>query len=255
MEAVLRTFRLIECLASHTDGLGTTQLALKVGLAPSTAFRYLATLQEIGLVEQGLDRKYRLTHRLYALGLAAVGSVSALGQLQAGVERLATLTGETVLVTVRHGLSSICVAQMESRHRLKITARPGSRQDIRLGASGKVLLASLPEDEIDAILGAGPVPELTSETITSLDALRRMIAQVQTDGYCVSVSEIDYGIVGVAAPIHDTDNLVVAAISIVAPLSRSDSQAGISRLITEVTAEAARLSPLVGQVPPYKYDG
>ncbi len=249
MEAVLRTFKLIDCLASHPEGLGIHQLAQKVDLAPSTAFRYVSALQDIGHVDQGLDKKYRLTPRLYALGLAAAGSSSAIGHLQAGAERLAAHTGETVLVTVRHGLSWICVAQMESRHRLKITAHPGSRQDLRLGASGRVLLASLPDDELDLILEASPVPQLTTETITSLDALKQVIVRVRRDGYCVSTSEIDAGVLGVAAPIRDTDNVVVAAISVVSPVSRYDSEFAVSNLITAVTAEAARLSPLVGHVP------
>ncbi len=248
MEAVLRTFRLIDCLANHPEGLGINQLAQKVSLAPSTAFRYLSTLQEIGHVDQGPDKKYRLTPRLYALGLAAAGSSSSIGQLKAGVERLATRTGETVLVTVRQGLSSICVAQQESQHRLKITAHPGSRQDIRLGASGRVLLASLPDDEIDVILTASPVPKLTAQTITSPESLKRLISKVREDGYCVSASEIDSGVLGVATPIRDTDGAVVAALSVVAPISRSDST-GIARLIEAVTAEAARLSPLAGHVP------
>lgn len=248
MEAIERTFKLLVCLAENPDGLGLNRLAQMVDLAPSTTFRYLSALVELGYLSQGTDKRYRITTRLYALGLAAAGNSSVNEQLRTGIDRLASRTGETVLVTVRHGLSSLCVAQQESSHRLKITAHPGSRQDLRLGASGRVLLASLPEDEIDMILAATPIPQLTAETITSAVALKELIAKVKSDGYCVSVSEIDAGVLGVAAPLRDQEGLVVAAISVVAPVSRSDSEVEIARLIETVTTEAARMSPLVGHI-------
>jgi len=249
MEAVVRTFRLIDCLANNPAGLGVNRLATMVDLAPSTAYRYMATLQDLGYVSQGPDKTYKLTTRMYAVGLSAVSGTGADEQIRNSLERLASLTAETVMVSVRDGLHSVCIAQRESNQRLKITAHPGSRQDLRLGASSRILLASLPDDELEAILAASPITQLTAATVTEPNAIRSLVKQIRTDGYCVSSGEIDTGVFGVAAPVRDNEYRVVAAISVVAPSSRAASDAEKLPLIHAVIAEADRLSPLVGLVP------
>lgn len=248
MEAVLRTFRLIDCLAINPGGLGVNRLAAMVELAPSTTHRYMATLQDLGYVSQGPDKSYKLTTRMYAVGLSAVAGSSTDEQIRTSLERLALVTAETVMISVRDGLHSVCIAQRESNHRLKITAHPGSRQDLRLGASSRVLLAFVSDEELDAILNASPIKQLTSATVTDPSAIRALVKKVRTDGYCVSSGEIDTGVFGVAAPVKDNENRVVAALSVVAPASRAASEEEKRPLIDAVVAESIRLSPLIGRL-------
>ena len=246
IEAVDRTVAILEQLADRPDGLGVMRLAERVGLAPSTLHRYLASLQEHGLVAQGADRSYTLTPRLYVLGLAAANGFGLEANARSSLRRLAEESGETVCLMVRDGGHSVCVERIESGHQLRIEARIGSRSDMRLGATGKVLLAFAPEAVHEEVLGRPPLEPRTPNTVTDPNDLRSLIQSIRRDGFFVSRSQVDDGVMAVAAPVRDRSREVVAAIAVVAPETRLADDPVLSRTIRLVTDEAAALSQRLG---------
>jgi DNA-binding IclR family transcriptional regulator len=250
IDAVDRTVAILEQLATQPEGVGVLRLSASVGLAPSTLHRYLASLQEHGLVDQAPDRRYTLTYRLYVLGLAAAKGFDLEANAHASLRRLAAESGETVCLMVRDGHHSVCIEQIESGHQLRIEARIGSRSDLRLGSTGRVLLAFAPEEVRARVLDQPPVPPRTPNTITDPDELRSLLESIRRDGFYVSRSQVDAGVMAVAAPVRDRSEEVIAAIAVVAPETRLAADPVLSRTIDLVSDQAAVLSQRLGCAAP-----
>lgn len=250
IDAVDRTVAILEQLATEPEGMGIVRLAERVGLAPSTLHRYLASLQGHGLVEQADDRRYTLTPRLYVLGLSAAKGFELESNARSSLRRLAVESRETVCLMVRDGVHSVCVQQVESGHPLRIEARIGSRSDLRLGSTGRVLLAFAPSGVRDDALSRPPLEPRTSHTITDPNQLRSLLESIRRDGFFVSRSQVNDGVMAVAAPVRDRSGEVIAALAIVAPETRLSSDPVLSRTIRLVTDEGGVLSQRLGYAEP-----
>ncbi|MFO7590300.1 MAG: IclR family transcriptional regulator [Acidimicrobiia bacterium] len=246
IDAVDRTVAILEHLAQEPDGLGVMRLADRVGLAPSTLHRYLASLREHGLVDRTDDRSYALTPRLYILGLSAAHGFDLEANARSSLRRLADASGETVCLMVRDGDHSVCIEQIESGHQLRIEARIGSRSDLRLGSTGRVLLAFTPTEVQDEVLARKPLRGRTPNTITDPEQIRSLLEAIRRDGFFVSRSQVDDGVMAVAAPVRDRSEEVIAAVAIVAPESRMAAEPVLSGTIRLVLDEANVLSQRLG---------
>lgn len=247
IDAVDRTVAILEQLAERPDGMGIARLAERVGMAPSTLHRYLSSLQEHELVEQESDRSYRLTSRLYLLGIRATDVHGLERRSRAHLESLAAATRETVCLMVRDGESAVCVAQAGGdHHQLKIEARIGGRSDLRLGATARVLLAFAPESLRETLLARPPLKRRTANTVTEPSEIRDLLNAIRRDGHYVSQSQVDDGVMAVAAPVRDRLGEVIAAVAVVAPETRMAEGPVLTNHVRLLKEEVARLSEGLG---------
>lgn len=245
VEVIDRTFTVIEELSSNPSGVGVMQLAKETGMAPSSAHRYLTTLQQLGIVERADERRYRLTSRLFVLGLPAAGAHGLDQVTRTAIQRLAAASGETSCVMVRDGRHSVCVDRVESAYQLKIAASVGRRQDLRVGATSRLLLAYAPEEVRAEILAQPEVERLTAATVSDPGAIQQILARIRADGYYISRGEVDEGVVAVAAPVRDLRGEVVAALAVAAPQSRMGDGA-LQRTVELVLRESQTCSSHLG---------
>ncbi|MGH9022016.1 MAG: IclR family transcriptional regulator, partial [Acidimicrobiia bacterium] len=113
----------------------------------------------------------------------------------------------------------------------------GHRNVAHCTSTGKVLLAYLPEAELDLLLGGWVLEPKTRYTITDPARLRRDLAQVRHRGYAENLHEAEMGIVSVAAPVRDASGGVVAAVSVAAPEMRLEGSS--VRRFAATTVQAA----------------
>ena len=139
-----------------------------LGVAVSTAHRLLAMLAYHGFVRQDPDsRAYLAGPALVEIGLAAVRQLDIRAQARPVLEDLAAALGETVHLTVLEGGDVRYLDAVESSRALRVTARTGSVLAANCTASGKALLAGLPDAEVTArFAGEPPLPALTGRSIT-----------------------------------------------------------------------------------------
>ena len=249
IEVIDKTFQLLEQLSLRTAGVGVMELARTTGIAASTAHRYLAALQEVGVVARSPDSGYRLTPRLYVLGLPASGVADLERATEPSLRRLMEATGETSCLMVRDGRYSVCVGRLESPNQLKISAVVGRRQDLRLGATSRLLLAYVPDADQDQILMLPPVARRTPKTVSDPTCIRTILESIRSDGYYVSSGEVDEGVVAVAAPVRDRRGEVIASLAIAAPESRMGEQV-LGTTVELVVREAECCSRDLGYRPP-----
>jgi DNA-binding IclR family transcriptional regulator len=122
----------------------------------------------------------------------------------------------------------------------------GRRLPLHCTASGKVLLADLPQPARAALI-SGPLRRYTSSTIDSLDRLAEELALVAERGFAVASEEYEQGYSAIAAPIYDHDSRVAGALSVSGPSFRlpRDTLLGFSGPLLDT---AARISAEMGYV-------
>jgi DNA-binding IclR family transcriptional regulator len=129
-------------------------------------------------------------------------------------------TGETAILTIYDNQEVICVEKVETSQPVRLTLDVGRARAPHAGASSKVLMAYLPDEEIEAIIQNKGLPQLCTNTITDRDELLAELAAIRCRGYAMSREETDIGAWGVATPILDWRGNISAAIGIAGPSSR-----------------------------------
>ncbi len=233
---------------SRTDReLGVSELSRRLGLATSTVHRMLATLAAERLLERGSGRgSYRLGMAVYDLG-ANVGP--HLDLHEAAMPVMATLrhsTGETVQLAVLDGLEAVYIDRLESPYTVRIFARVGTRLPAATTSTGKVLLAALDREELEARLRSWRPQRHTPFSIIDPGTLRTRLAEVAARGWAENREESRVGVVSVGAPVRAADGEVIAALSVAAPTDRAGT-AQRERLRAAVVDAAAVISRRLGR--------
>ena len=123
----------------------------------------------------------------------------------------------------------------------------GAKLPIHAGASGKAILAFLPEEEIEEIIASG-LERVTNRTVVTPDRLRRQLAGIRLKGYAISHGERTPGAVGIASPIFNSNSGVSGCLMVTIPSYRfrPKMENSIRLLVQE---GAVKLSHLLGGDP------
>lgn len=246
VDAVSKAMELLFLVADE-PGLGVSELARRSGNTKARAFRLLGTLEESGLVRRQQPlAAYELGHRVLFLGAAAREQISLARIATPLLEELGQKCNESVLVRIRDGLETVCVAWWEASHAIRVQNQFGNRRPLYVGASGKLLLAYAPDEIQDEVL-SGKREQFTSNTITKRTQLEKELKKIREDGYSISAAEKLPDTVAVAAPVHDAQGVVVASLSMTAPSSRV-SKSDLPKYIKLITAGARKFSAELGYV-------
>lgn len=216
-----RICTVLNSFSEEEKTLTLTEISHRIHLPKSTTHRLLAMLVEQGMVYKDPDgRGFKLGFQLIRWGMLAQRSINFRDTALPILKKLSSLSGETVVLSVRDGNYGIWVEQIESEQAYRIAKREGVRLMLHAGASSKVLLAFLPPGEIEKIISQIELVPLQVKTITQKDKLRAELLSTRKQGYAVSFEETDRGAMGIAAPVFDHNNRLVAGIGIVAPITR-----------------------------------
>ncbi|GAA2621075.1 IclR family transcriptional regulator [Actinomadura fulvescens] len=218
-----------------------------LGVAHSTAHRLLAMLAYHGFVRQEPDsRVYVAGPMLVEIGLSAVRNMDIRLHARPLLEDLATWAGETVHLVALEGAMVRYLDAVESARSLRVAARIGTTLAAHCTASGKAMLAALPEAEVAALLPAGrPLPAETGHSITDTAGLMAELARVRERGHAVNREESEDGVASVAVAVLGPRGRPVAALAISAPVSRLPGERA-GELAARLGDEAERLARLVG---------
>lgn len=233
---------ILELFGESPGDLTLTQIGERLGMSKPTAFRIINVLEQSDYLERApRSQAYRLGLKVYRLG-SLVESTTAIQKLaQPFLQSLAESSHETVHLTVLNKGEALYLDKIEGKHSVRVVSRVGQRLPAHCSGVGKVLLAHLPEDEIDTIIGERGLARFTPKTITDRVALREELRQVRERGYALDDEEIEIGLKCVAAPVRDAGSRVVAAISISVPRFRFDTT-GEDRFVSLVLDTSRRIS-------------
>jgi len=237
---VLKALAVLKCLAQRSAPAGVQDLANGTKLNISTVHRLLQLMTADGVVSYDAHaRTYRIGTEGVRLATHILGSNSLIGRVRPLVAKLAEDLGETCAFAIYEPktASKIIAVVERGSHALGYDFDVGSRDGVHAGASGKPILAFLPDAEIDRIL-RGKLPKLTDYTVVDPAELRKQIKQIRKQRYAVSRGERIHGAgIGVGAPVFDPLGQVAGSIVVTIPKFRW-KQARLPQVARKVIAVA-----------------
>lgn len=222
--------------------IGAAEVAEQLGVARSTAYRYVQSLGQSGFLEEAESGRFRLGRRILELALLARRGLGLAEVARPVMRRLCGDVGETILLTRLAGNAVICLEREEaSTQRVRISYERGQIMPLNAGASAFVLLAWLEDAALSQVLEGARLEAFTPRTLTTQTALRSRLTETAAQGYGLSQGELDDDVLGVGAPIRDADGVVQAALSMAAVASRVPKNR-IPRVIEKVRSGADEIS-------------
>ena len=215
-----KVIRILEQLGQAPGGLLLREVAARTKINKSTAYRFLAHLENVGYVFRDSDGYYMVGPNLAKLGTCATCQ-AALSRASAGIlERLRTVTGETVDLAVLDRSEILYLSAFESQHTFRLVSELGMRRPLYCTALGKAILAYLPAEQQRKVFAAIRFERFTPQTICSVEELKKDLVKVHRRGYALDDEEAVHGARCVAVPILSRDRKVIAGISISGPKVR-----------------------------------
>ena len=229
-----RGLDVLDCFGHSETKLSLTEIATRINLTPSTVTRILATLEKRNyLVRDSETKKYQLSGRFGSLAASSGQSFDIRIIAAPYLRRLYDLYNESVSLYVLLDGQRVCIDRIETTHGLRRVINIGDRLSLTRGASGKVLLAWLPEEQRKVIWLTDPAVPF------------KEFDQIRMQGFATSISERDEGVAAVSAPIFDSQEQMVAAVAIAIPTVRLTKET-IPQMIPSVMEAAKEISKALG---------
>ena len=240
---------LIELLVAHQGGLGVREAARHLDLPKSTIYRYLLSLEERKILEfDPAHKKFRIGLNLYRIASIALANVELRKIALPHLEELRNQTNETVYLYIYNDDYITYVDKVDCDHNVKHVLEIGKAYPLPLGASGKVILAFLPEEEVNKILSKVKIPSATPRTITDPEKLKESLHEIRENGFAMTFGERVAEVAGITAPIFNQLKRVIGGINLTIPLSRFEKEKS-STYIKLVKSCAQNISLKMGYLP------
>ncbi|MGD9567950.1 MAG: IclR family transcriptional regulator [Sedimentibacter sp.] len=221
VQSVDRTLTILEVLSDYSDGLGITEISERVNLHKSTVYRLLATLiQKEYVVQEVESNKYKITFKLFELGSKKVDKLDLLKSSKNYTKMLMESVNEVVHLIIREENDIVYVDKVEANNTISMASRIGKRNPLYCTATGKAILAFLPENEILKVWRNSKIVKLTENTITDFILFKKELKTVKQNGYAIDNEENEIGVRCIGAPIFNIRGDVAGAISISGPINR-----------------------------------
>lgn len=220
VESVQRAIAVLDVLADVGTDLGTNEIARRTGVNVSTVSRLLATLVDGGLLQYvSSTGRYRLGIRILQLAGVARENLDIRLLARPHLEELAALTGETVTLSVPDERAVFTADFVASDSSVRSVASIGRNSVPHATAVGKVFLAWRADGDL------GDLVAFTDRTVTDPAELDTEVSQVRELGWAKAVREREPELSGVAVPVLDGDDRLVAILGVQGPSSRFTERA------------------------------
>ena len=246
VQSLGRAFAILEEVARHREGIGLADLSKLVGLHNSTTFHLAKTMVSLGYIRQEKDSKrYRVGRPLFVLAASALDEIEMINVATPVLEDLSRETGESSHFAVRMGDTVVVIARTSGPGAFQLTDRVGVVRPAHCTALGKVILASLRQDQLERFLERVELKPSTEKSITEIPKLLREIAEIRRSGIAYDDGEFNLEVRCVAVPVKDFTGQIIGALGISGPIWRLSNQALQARAKI-VQAAANRLSAKFG---------
>ena len=230
-----------------TPSLTVAEISNRLGYSQSKTYRLVRTLTKLGFLQEANGKaRYLLGLNVLQMGLLAQKQFNISSIARPFMKELSRLTKETVVLTAVNGTKGVVIDRVESEEPIRFSLfQTGASLPLHGGASSKVLMAYLPEEDWDRIIKKEGLKRFTPNTITGVNRLKAHLREIRQKGYAFSDEEIDRHVRAVAAPILNGWGEVVAGLSIAGPVFRISKKRvpQISKLVMEY---ANRISSRMG---------
>lgn len=202
----------LEAFGSEHPRRTIAEVAEATGLDRATARRCLLTLHRLGYADYD-GKFFTLTPRVLRLGVGALAALPVAQLVQPWLDQLSERLGQSTSVAILDETEIVYLARAAQRKVMSIGLMPGSRLPAHCTSLGRVLLATLPDAEAQAIVRRSDLSPRTPFSITDPDEIAERIRCARQDGYAVIDQEIEIGLRAIAVPLYSARGRVAGALN------------------------------------------
>ena len=243
-----RAIRVLDAFTTEEPALTVTRIADRAGLHVATASRIVGQLVDHGLLSRGPDREVRIGLRMWELASRAAPTRSLRDAAMPFLEDVHAIVGHHVQLAAPDGDDVIFLERLSARDAVVNYSRIAGRLPLHISSSGLVLLAYGPPELQERILSR-PLAQHTPNTITTPERLRATLAEVRRQGYVLTPGHVHDDAAGVAVPVRNGLQEVVAALSVIVP-NDGRAAAQVPALLAAARGVTRSLSSPPLSVPP-----
>jgi IclR family pca regulon transcriptional regulator len=245
MTSLARGLAVIRTFSAERQRMSITQISARTGISRAAVRRCLYTLARLGYVEADDERHFTLRAKILALGHAYLASVPIAVSAQPVLDEVSATVHESCSLATLDDDDILYVARSSSSQRImSIDLAIGSRLPAFCTSMGRVLLAGLPDPELNDRLKRMRMTSFTERTITSKEKLRDVLESIRRTGFAIVDQELEIGLRSIAVPIVDARGRTAAAINISAQAQRVTTGDMEKRLLPALRRAASELSLL-----------
>jgi IclR family transcriptional regulator, pca regulon regulatory protein len=246
VNSIARALRVVRCFDERHAELSLSEVATRAELTRATARRILLTLVELGYARFD-GRRFGLTPRVLGLGYAYLSSRGLADLARPYAEQASRLANESCSLSVLSGSDIVYVCRVHTERIMSISLGVGTQLPAHVTSMGRVLLAHLPDEELESRLGALTLQRFTPRTVTSLRRLRGILTEVREHGWAFVEEELEVGLSSLAVPVRDGHGEVIAALNLGGSAARIQGAAVRRRYLPILTAAAASIHDALQQ--------
>lgn len=241
-----RALEILAAVGAAPAGATYGQLLDDLDLPKSSLHEVLAVLLEHRFIEIDAEsRRYLLAVRAWEVGVRYLAQHDLATEAKPFMKAVVQALNETVQLAVLDGLDNVYIAKVDCSHPVRLQSDVGKRLPAHATGLGKVLLASLPPEDLESRLTTPALPAFTTRTITDRDALLLHLDRVRKAGFALDDQEYTPGLRCVAVPVYDHRRRVIAALSASVPMMRVD-MSPLWRALSLVAEASLRISERIG---------
>ena len=245
IQSIERCFSILDHLSAPDSPFTLEELTQKTGYNKTTCFRFLKTMRQLGLVEQG-KKTYHLGPKIVSLGLKALKGLSLRQAALPVMQKLREETEETVNLSLLSGTEIIFIERVMSDYIVNSNINVGDRLPVYCASMGKAILAFMSEERASAIISQLNFQAKTERTIIAPTSLKKELKEIRDRGYALNNEELEKGLRAVAAPIIGYTGEAFAAINVAWTTARRPSKRTFTDFAVKVVVAAEKISLAMG---------
>jgi len=242
MASLARGLVVIQAFTPQTPQMTISQISVRTGLSRAAVRRCLYTLVKLGFAGSDETQRYSLRPKMLTLANTYTASSTLANAAQPILERMSAALGESFSVATLDGDDIVYIARTSVTRVMSVDLHIGSRLPAFCTSMGRVLLAYLPQDQLEAYLSRATFTQFTPRTITSADKLRLSLRNVRRNGYALVDQELEIGLRSIAVPVQAPNGRVVATVNLSGHAPRMPMLEMQTRFLPHLRAAANELS-------------
>ncbi len=253
--AVERALAMLEAVAQEPEGLSNAEISRKLQMPKSSASYILRTLETQGYLNRDEGSgKYRVGLKILSLSRGALSGIDVREVALPIMRHLVEQTNLTCHLAILDGPEAVYIEKVEPTGFIRMDTWVGRRMRVHATSVGKALVAHIPQERLERIIGERPMEKRTPKTITTFPKLLKDLEKVRAQGYAVDDEENNMGARCVGAPVFNQSGTIEASIGLSGTINQVNAQT-MPRILEHLKDAARHVSMQLGYRPPRRVAG
>jgi DNA-binding IclR family transcriptional regulator len=250
--AVERALGILEALAPESEGLTNAEISRKLQIPKSSASYILRTLETQGYLNRNPETgKYRIGLKVLSLSRGALTGIDVREVALPIMRHLMEKTNLTCHLAILDGPDAVYIEKVEPQGFIRMDTWVGRRMRVHATSVGKALVAHIPQERLEQILGERGMEKRTARTITTPSRLLKDLEKVRQQGYAVDDEENNLGARCLGAPIFNQDGAIEASLGLSGTINQVNTQT-MPRIVEALKDAARHISMGMGYRAPHR---